>query len=196
MALDARLLVSSVNKHIQLTPEEERFLIGSFVSRQVKQNDFLEEQGEPTQYFMFVNTGCLMTYHSDADDHDYVMQFAMPGWWTGDLASISKGIPSELSTRALSDGEVLLITRNGLDQLLEKHTRFERFYRILFQNSLITQQRRILQNLSAPAEERYKNFTKKYPTLEQFVPQKYIASYLGITPEFLSKIRRKLMEKS
>lgn len=196
MAYDARLLLSSINKHVQLTPEEERFLIGSFVFKPFKQNDFLEEQGELTQYFMFVNSGCLMTYHTDGDAHDYVMQFAMPGWWTGDLASISKGTPSDLSTRALSDGEVLLITRNGLDQLLEKFPRFERFYRILFQNSLITQQRRVLQNLSAPAEERYKNFTVKYPTLEQFVPQKHIASYLGITPEFLSKIRRKLMEKS
>ena len=188
-------LLGGVTRHITLNKEEEDFFVGSFVPKSLKQGEFLEEPGAPTRYFMFVNSGCLMTYYTDAESHDHVMQFAMPGWWTGDLSSIMKGTESVFSTRALAESEVLLITRNGLEQLLEKYPRFERFYRILFQNSLITQQGRILQNLSAPAEERYLNFTKKYPTLEQFVPQKYIASYLGITPEFLSKIRRKLMER-
>lgn len=194
--MQANQLLTGVKRHITLTQEEEEFFVGSFVPKSVKQNELLEEPGEPTRFFMFVNSGCLMTYYTDNNGHDHVMQFAMPGWWTGDLGSIMKGTPSLFSTRALAESEVLLITRNSLEQLFEKHPRFERFYRILFQNSLITQQGRILQNLSAPAEERYRNFTKKYPTLEQFVPQKYIASYLGITPEFLSKIRRKLMEKS
>jgi CRP-like cAMP-binding protein len=189
-------IVEAVKRHINLSREEEDFFLGCFVPQSVKQGDFLERPDEPTRYFMYVNSGCLMTYYTDDDAHDHVMQFAMPGWWTGDLKSIMKGTPSMFSTRALSESEVLLITHNSLEQLLEKYPRFERFYRILFQNSLITQQGRILQNLSAPAEERYQKFQKKYPTLEQFVPQKYIASYLGITPEFLSKIRRKLMEKS
>jgi len=193
--MNTRLLVDTVTRHIALTTEEEKFFAGCFLPRNVRPNELLEKPGEPTQFFMFVNTGALMTYYTDADGHDHVMQFAMPGWWTGDLSSIMKGTESLFSTRALAESEVLLITHSSLDQLLEKYPRFERFYRILFQNSLITQQGRILQNLSAPAEERYLNFTKKYPTLEQFVPQKYIASYLGITPEFLSKIRRKLMER-
>lgn len=188
-------LLSAVTRHITLTKEEEDFFLGCFVPQSVRQGDFLERPDEPTRFFMYVVSGCLMTYYTDKSAHDHVMQFAMPGWWTGDLASIMKGTPSVFSTRALAESEVLLISRSSLEQLLEKHPRFERFYRILFQNSLITQQGRILQNLSATAEERYLNFTKKYPTLEQFVPQKYIASYLGITPEFLSKIRRKLMEK-
>jgi CRP-like cAMP-binding protein len=188
-------LLDSVKRHITLSKEEEDFFVGCFIPKSVKQNEFLEEPREPTRFFMFVNSGCLMTYYTDGNGHDHVMQFAMPGWWTGDLGSIMKGTPSLFSTRALAESEVMLITRNSLDQLLEKYPRFEKFYRILFQNSLITQQGRILQNLSAPAEERYLNFTKKYPTLEQFVPQKFIASYLGITPEFLSKIRRKLMER-
>jgi CRP-like cAMP-binding protein len=193
--MNTRLLLESVTRHIALTPEEEKFFTGCFLPRNIKPGELLEKPGEPTQYFMFVCSGCLMTYYTDDAGYDHVMQFAMPGWWTGDLSSIMKGAESMFTTRALAESEVLLITRSSLDQLLEKYPRFERFYRILFQNSLITMQGRILQNLSAPAEVRYQNFTKKYPTLEQFVPQKYIASYLGITPEFLSKIRRKLMER-
>lgn len=188
-------LLQSIKKHIALTQDQENFLVDSFISKSVKQGEFLENPGEVTRYLMFVNTGCLMTYYTDPSSDDHVLQFATPGWWTGDLGSIQNGTPSMFSTRALAESDVLFITRAGLNQLLEKHQIFERFFRILFQNSLITQQGRILQNLSVPAEERYINFTKKYPTLEQFVPQKYIASYLGITPEFLSKIRRKLMDK-
>jgi hypothetical protein len=87
------------------------------------------------------------------------------------------------------------LPKTSVDQLLEKYVKFERYFRILYQNSLVTQQHRVILSYSATAEERYLSFREKYPTLEQFVPQKYIASYLGITPEFLSKIRRKLMDK-
>jgi CRP-like cAMP-binding protein len=188
-------LLSSISKHITLTAEEERFIQGSFIVQHVKQNEFLENPGQPTQFFTYVNSGCLMTYYSDEKGHDHVMQFATAGWWTGDLNSLLKCVPSIFSTRALADSEVLLITKIGLDTLLEKYPKFERFFRIIFQNSLVTHQERIIQGFSTSADERYQHFLEKYPTLEQFVPLKYIASYLGITPEFLSKIRRKLMEK-
>jgi CRP-like cAMP-binding protein len=82
-----------------------------------------------------------------------------------------------------------------MDQLLDKYPKFERYFRILFQNSLITHQDRIVQNFSDTAEDRYEQFRQKYPSLEQYVPLKYIASYLGITPEFLSKIRRRQTKK-
>jgi CRP-like cAMP-binding protein len=106
-----------------------------------------------------------------------------------------KNAPNNYSTKALADSDVLLLTKVGMDTLLEKNMKLERYFRIIFQNSLVTHQERILQGFSASADERYQSFLEKYPTLEQFVPLKYIASYLGITPEFLSKIRRKLMTK-
>jgi CRP-like cAMP-binding protein len=94
----------------------------------------------------------------------------------------------------LTDSDVLFLPHEALNQLLDRYPKFERYFRILFQNSLITHQDRLIQNLSATAEERYTKFSEKYPGLEQYVPLKYIASYLGFTPEFLSKIRRKMME--
>lgn len=187
-------LLASIKKHITLTPEEERVVQASFITQHVRQNELLETPGEPSRFLTYVNTGCLMTYYTDGKGHDHVMQFATAGWWTGDLNSLLKCVPSIYSTRALADSETLLITKIGMDTLLEKYPKFERFFRILFQNSLVTHQERIIQGYSATADERYQHFQDKYPTLEQFVPLKYIASYLGITPEFLSKIRRKLME--
>ena len=154
-----------------------------------------EKTGEPSRYFIYVNSGCLMSYFTDPEDNDHVMQFATAGWWTGDLPSFTQQVPSIHTTRALTDSEVLLLPRQSMDLLLEKYPKFERYFRILFQNSLINHQNRLIQSLSSKAEDRYLAFQKKYPSLEQYVPLKYIASYLGITPEFLSKIRRKLMHK-
>lgn|SRR5689334_11532948 len=188
-------LLASIKKIIPLNDEETSAFQALLLPMKIRQGEMLEKPGEPTKYFIHVVSGCLMTYYTDKEDVDHVIQFAQAGWWTGDTASLTKQVPSIYSTRALTDSEVLLLPQLGLDQLLEKHLKFEKYFRILFQNSLVTHQNRLIQNLSATAEERYRAFVKKYPSLEQYVPQKYIASYLGITPEFLSKIRRKLMEK-
>jgi CRP-like cAMP-binding protein len=186
-------ILAQIGRHITLDEAETNYFISLLIPRKLKQGEFLEESGEPTRYMIHVHTGCLMTYYTDKDGVDHVSQFSMPGWWVGDLHSLTKGVPSIYTTRTLADSEVFLLPVHSMDQLLEKHMKFERYFRIIFQNSLVTHQFRIIQGISATAEERYLYFQSKYPTLEQYVPQKYIASYLGITPEFLSKIRRKLM---
>ena len=186
---------NTIGQYIALTPEEKDFLISSLVVQRLKQGEFLEHAGDSATHLTYVNTGCLMTYYTDTSGNDHVLQFATSGWWTGDLTCYIKSTPNHYSTKALADSEVLLLTKVGMETLLEKYPKFERYFRIIFQNSLITHQERILQGFSSAADERYQYFLEKYPTLEQYVPLKYIASYLGITPEFLSKIRRKLMEK-
>lgn len=188
-------ILTSINKHITLTEEEAAFFSSLLIPQIVRQHEAIEHVGEPTRYFIYVNAGCLMTFYTDKEASDHVIQFATAGWWTGDLHSFTKQVPSIYTTKALADSEVLLLPKNSMDQLLEKYPRFEKFFRIMFQNSLVTHQHRIIQGFSATAEERYLSFREKYPSLEQYVPLKYIASYLGITPEFLSKIRRKLVGK-
>lgn len=188
-------LLASILRHIDLSDSEAAYFSSLLVPASVKQGEFIENSGKVTPHFIHVVSGCLMTYFSDKDGHDHVIQFATSGWWTGDLHSFTRQVPSIYSTRALADSEVLYLPKTDMDHLLEKVPRFERFFRIIFQNSLVTHQQRIIQNFSATAEERYEFFLQKYPSLEQYVPLKYIASYLGITPEFLSKIRRKRMEK-
>ncbi len=188
-------ILGSIRRHIALDEAETSFFSSVLVPQKIRQGEFIENSGEYTRYMIYVNSGCLMTYFTDKDGFDHVIQFAMAGWWTGDLHSFTQQVPSIYSTRALADSEVLLLPKNSMDLLLEKHTKFERYFRIIFQNSLVTNQNRIIMSYSATAEERYTAFREKYPTLEQYVPLKYIASYLGITPEFLSKIRRKLMSR-
>lgn len=189
-------IIASVTKHVQLTQDEIVFFTSLLLPMTVRQNEFMGKPGETNKYFVYVNSGCLMSYFTDKKGADHVMQFATAGWWTGDLASYMNEVQSIHATRALADSEVFLIPRSSFDSLLEKNMKFERYFRIIFQNSLINHGNRLLQNLSATAEERYLAFSKKYPSLEQYVPLKYIASYLGMTPEFLSKIRRKLVRNN
>jgi CRP-like cAMP-binding protein len=180
-----------IRKNIKPTPEEERFFISLLNPAKLKQGEFIEKTGEVTYNFIHVTSGCLMTYYTDKEGNDQVIQFATAGWWTGDLHSLTTQQPSIYTTRALADSEILQLPKVRMEELLDRYPIFERYFRIMFQNSLVTHQKRIIEAFSVTAEARYHNFQKRYPHLEQFVPLKYIASYLGITPEFLSKIRRK-----
>jgi CRP-like cAMP-binding protein len=188
-----RNILSHITRHVTLTLEEQDFFISILLPQKLKQGEFIEKAGQITHNFIHVNSGCLMTYFTDPEGNDQVIQFAMSGWWTGDLHSLTTQLPSIYTTRALADSEILLLPKVRMEELLERYPVFERYYRIMFQNSLVTHQNRLIEAFANTAEKRYSNFQKKYPQLEQFVPLKYIASYLGITPEFLSKIRRKRM---
>lgn len=186
-----RSILSHITRHVTLTQAEEDFFISILLPVKLKQGEFVEKGGEITYNFVHVNSGCLMTYFTDKEGDDQVIQFATAGWWTGDLHSLTTQQPSIYTTRALADSEILLLPKVRMEELLERYPVFERYFRITFQNSLVTHQNRIIEAFAFTAEDRYTNFQKKYPQLEQFVPLKYIASYLGITPEFLSKIRRR-----
>jgi CRP-like cAMP-binding protein len=188
-------ILSQITRHVSLDDRERLYFSSLLIHAKVKQGDFLEKVGGITQTFIHVESGCLMSYYTDKKGDDHVIQFSTTGWWTGDLQSFTKNQPAIYSTRALTESTVFYLHKTDMDQLLERHPKFEKYFRILFQNSLITQLDRILQNFSDTAEERYEQFQHKYPSLIQYVPLKYIASYLGITPEFLSKIRKRQTEK-
>lgn len=189
--MDTSGITAQLERHLALEEKERLFFTSVLIPAKLRQGDFAEIAGKITSSFIYVNSGCLMSYYTDAEGSDHVIQFAVTGWWTGDLHSFTKGEPSLYSTRALTDSEVFYLPKGDMESLLERFPRLERYFRILFQNSIVSHQHRLIQNLSVTADQRYENFSKRYPTLEQYVPLKYIASYLGITPEFLSKIRRK-----
>jgi CRP-like cAMP-binding protein len=188
-------IIASISKHIVLSDEESAYFSSLLLPLHLRQGEVPAKAGEHVKYFIYVSSGCLMSYFTDRDGVDHVGQFATAGWWTGDLQSFTRQTPATFTTRALTDTNILMLPRQSMDQLLETHPKFEKYFRLLFQNSLITHSDRLIQNLSFTAEERYLAFQEKYPSLEQYVPLKYIASYLGMTPEFLSKIRRKRMVK-
>jgi len=186
------LLLQNIARHIYLEPDESRFFTSVIQVRHLRKKEFLLQAGEVCRYESFVLKGCLRNYYLDNKGDEHILQFSVEDWWTSDLYSLLTQTPSTQFIDTLEDSTLAMIEKDDLERLYRQVPKFERFFRIMLQNAFIAQQQRILQNIGNTAEERYLAFRKKYPTLELRLPQHQIASYLGITPEFLSKIRRKL----
>lgn len=186
------LLLQNVARHIHLEPEEVQIFTSIPQVRRLKKKEFLLRAGEVCRYESFVLEGCLRNYYLDNKGDEHILQFSVEDWWTSDLYSLLTQTPATQFIDALEDSSVALFDKDDLERLYHQVPKFERFFRIMLQNAFIAQQQRILQNIGSTGEERYLAFRKKYSSLEQRLPQHQIASFLGITPEFLSKIRGKL----
>jgi CRP-like cAMP-binding protein len=184
------LILKNVSRHIQLTPDEEKFFLSLLKKRELKKRQFLLKAGEVSRYENFITKGLLRAYTVDANGDEHIAMFGMEDWWIGDFYSFLTQTPAKQNIDALEDSTILSIEKNDLEQLYLKVPKFDRFFRILLQNAFIANQNRVLASISQSAEEQYTNFIKKYPSLEQRVTQLQIASYLGITPETISRIRR------
>jgi len=188
-------IIKNISQHIQLDDREVDYFLSLLQPRTIKRKEYLLRPNEVCKYESFIAKGCLRTYTIDNAGLEHIVMFAIEEWWTGDLYSFLTQTPGNFIIDALEDTEVLQISKDDLEKLYECVPKFERFFRLILQNAFVAQQQRINQNLSFTAEERYLHFIKKYPQLEQRLPQKQVAAYLGITPEFLSMIRRKLAHK-
>lgn len=188
-------ILQNISRHIELDKGEIEFFTSILQVKVLKRKEFLLKPGEISRTENFINKGCLRTYSVDDNGLEHILMFATEDWWTGDLHSFLAQAPATYYVEALEETEVIQYTKENLDKLLVQVPKFERFYRIMLQKSLIGLHQRISQNLSLTAEERYLMFIKKYPQLQQRLSQKQIAAYLGITPIFLSMLRRKLSTK-
>lgn len=185
-------ILANINEHIRLDEAGSAFLASILIPRPFRQGEVLIQAGDPARYILFTESGYLMTTYNDINGADHVIQFSGPGWWATDIHSLSEQAKTRYTTKALSEGAVWLLPRSAQQELFDRYPLFDRYFRVIFQKGLMRQQLRYIEGHSTSAEERYQSFIAAYPELSQSVPQKYIASYLGITPEFLSKIRRKL----
>jgi CRP/FNR family transcriptional regulator, anaerobic regulatory protein len=185
------LLLEHVAKHIVLTAEEEDYFLNLFQPKTLKQKHFLYHEGDIHKGQAFVTKGCLRSYAIDHNGFEHILQFAPPGWWIGDMQSVLNQQPGKLSVDAVENSELLFIYKTDLDKLFEHIPKFERYFRLLLERSVITYQNRLLDNLSLTARERYENFCRYYPSLILQLPQKQVASFIGVTPEFLSKMLNK-----
>ena len=183
-------ILKNVARHVQLTPDEEKFFISLLKVRELKKRQFLLKAGEVSKHENFVTEGLLRAYTIDADGDEHIAMFAIEDWWISDLYSFLTQTPATQHIDALEDSIILSIEKGDLERLYLKVPKFDRFFRVLLQNAFVANQKRILASISESAEEQYINFLKKYPSLEQRIPQHQIASYLGITPETISRIRR------
>lgn len=189
------LLLDNLSKHIQLSSEEQALFLSKTTTKTYKSKAILLNAGEICKHSYFVNYGVLRSFTINDNIVEHVMSFACSNWWIGDMYSLLSQKPGNLFIEVLDDAEVVILSKENQELLYQEIPKLERFFRILAENSLVAHQERLMDNLSLSAEERFEKFCKKYPTLIQKIPQKQIASYLGVTPEFFSKMKSRLLRK-
>ncbi|QQS36665.1 MAG: Crp/Fnr family transcriptional regulator [Ignavibacteriales bacterium] len=189
------LLRNHIEKRVHLTDEEFEITSKFFTHKKLRKHQYLLQEGEACRYAGFVTSGCLRIYSVDNKGAEHIIQFAIADWWISDMNSFLTGLPSQYNIDALQDSEILLLERNDREILLDNCPKMERFFRLLLESNNIATNQRLIDSLSASAEERYLKFINTYPELFEQIPQNQIASYLGITPQSLSRIRKELAEK-
>jgi CRP-like cAMP-binding protein len=180
----------SIAQHVTLTDEEFDYFTSMLLSRHLKKKERLLAAGEICWFEGFVEDGCLRVYSTDQTGSDNVLYFAPEGSWFADTQSFVSQLPAMLGIDALESSHVFLIDKTSKDRLYDEVPKFERLFRIMTQRALVALQHRMIGSMQQTAAERYRDFKERYPGLENRVPQYQIAAFLGICPEFLSKIRR------
>lgn len=158
--------------------------------KKLRKRQYLLQEGDVWKYNAFIVKGCVRTYTVDEKGNEHILNFAIENWWTGDRESLQTGNPSAYNIDALEDAEIILITKTNFDQLCSDIPAFNDMVNAILQKSFVASQRRIHTFLSLGAEEKYQQFLERYPQLAMRVPQGMIASYLGITAETLSRVRK------
>jgi len=189
------LILQNIAKHVDLTSKEQELFLSKTEAHFYKSKTILLHAGEVSKHTYFVNSGIIRSFNINDNIIEHVLHFACEGWWIGDMYSYISEKPSTLFIEVLEDAEVLSISKENHQQLYQQIPKLERFFRILAENSLVAHQERLMDNLSLSAEERFEKMCRKYPSLIQKVAQKHLASYIGVTPEFFSKMKSKLLRK-
>lgn len=185
------LLFTQFNKYVKLSRDEFEQCLPFFQFKKYRRHQYILQEGEVCRYEFFILKGCTRTYEIDEKGQEHILQFGMEDWWIGDLYSFLTGKPTKLNIDCIEDCEVLQITATDHDKMLLEIPKLERHFRKLIVNAYVSTLNRVYSSMSKSALERYLEFIEKYSQLEQRVPNHYIASYLGITPQSLSRIRSK-----
>jgi len=188
-------LIQSIREKITITNEEEVQLRNYFIPKSYRKRQYLLNAGDPCKYQVFVEKGLLRLFSVDDNGHEHVIQFALEGWWIADMASFLCGDEAQYNIEALEDSEVMLLSKASMDEMTEFLPGMEHYFRLLMQNNIIALQRRIRVVQTHSAEGIYLKLMEVNPEILTRAPQQHIASYLGITPETLSRVRKQISSK-
>lgn len=191
--MTTQALIDYFNAHHPLNAEEKAAVEACYVERRVKRRQFILREGEVCKHSTFVVEGCFRTYLVDPKGKEHNLQFAVENWWVGDIGSFYSERPGRLFLQALESSVVLQCRKEDQVNVLGQFPTFDRIFRKLAENAIVGLQNRVLQNISSTAEERYLDFVERYPHLLNRISNVQIASFIGVTPEFLSTIRKKLI---
>jgi CRP-like cAMP-binding protein len=188
-------LFTTINEKVSLTANEQEAMKAFFIPKKLRKKQYLLQEGDVAKYIAFIEKGMLRSYIINENGSEHILQFAFEGWWISDQYSFFTGEPSTLTIDAIEDCELLLLTSTAEEEMMLRIPKLERYFRLLLQNALIASQRRMAGTLSQSAEERYLQLTRSCSSIPQRVPQHMIASFLGITPETLSRLRKNIANK-
>lgn len=189
LTLEMESIVKHFNKYLPLNSEETEALISRLSQRKIKRKQYILQEGDICKYFTYVLDGCFKMYGVDNSGAEHNLVFTAEDDWITDIDSLHKERPSKLFIEAIEPSTILQISKGDLWYLYTNYPKFDRNFRVIIENKYIELQNRLLQTFSSTAFERYESFLVQYPNLANRLPNTQIASYLGITPEFLSKIR-------
>ncbi|MEL6557019.1 MAG: Crp/Fnr family transcriptional regulator [Bacteroidota bacterium] len=193
---DYNNILANIKRYVALNEEDEQQFTQIIRTTNVRRRQFVVQPGFVCSHQTYVLKGALRSYLINKDGVDHTIQFAIDDWFISDFNSYINQIPASLYVEALEDSTIQQISYQDTEELCARNPKFERFFRLVAQKSFAFSQRRILSNLGKTAEERYLEFQDMYPAIVQRVPQYALASYLGMSAEFLSKIRKRLATRS
>lgn len=185
-------LFQHITQYAPLSPHEKAIITAKVSLRKFLKGQFVVQAGDVCSHQSYVLSGCLKSFSIDDEGQEHIVSFAIEDWWTGDLGSFITQNPADYHVQCIEPSELIQIPYDNMEMLFSEVPALERFFRVTIQNAYVATQRRVVDNMSFNAREKYLHFEEKYPELIQRVPQYTIASYLGITPQFLSKIKRQL----
>ena len=189
-------LFTFIQQRVTLSETDKAFIKQRFTLRNIKRKTYFLREGDLGFEQAFIIAGTMRVFYIDGKSQEHVLYFGFKDWWIGDLASFELRSPSQLNVQALEDTWVLAFTHDGIDEIFQQIPQMERLFRMMAQRTLAVLQKRLFLTVSASAEERYLALIERHPSIEQLVPQHQIASYLGILPESLSRMKKQRIQKS
>lgn len=185
-------LLQHIKRQVNLSDTDEALIVSKLKQRTYLKRQYIVQEGDIYRKQSFVVSGKVRTFYLDNDGNEHVVAFGIENWWVGDLCSFSNQEPAEFNTECLSKTTVLQISYNDMEELYNAIPILERYFRLIVQKAYGNMSKRIIRNHSMSAKDRYLLFIKTYPQIAERFPQYMIASYLGITKEFLSNIRKQI----
>jgi CRP-like cAMP-binding protein len=192
--MDHKPLLDYITKYINLTDEEEAILLSKVVLRSYLKDQYISQQGDICKSVNFIISGCTKTFYMDLEGQEHIVMFSIEDWWTSDLGSFITQSPADFNVQCIESTQLIQFTYDNLEELYKKVPKLERLFRKIVERAFVASQKRIIRSFSLTAKERYQIFKKSNLKIDQRVPQYMIASYLGVTKEFLSKIKSQIIQ--